>query len=99
MKSYTPGPWKRGAMANGPNRIYAEDLTICRVEFVSNGGRWPNGDTEGPRLHALGKANARLIAAAPDLYESLFELVNSTNAKQNDMWDRARKALKKVVEK
>lgn len=40
----------------------------------------------------LGRANA-----APELYESLFELVNSPNAKQNAMWDRARAALAKVT--
>lgn len=42
------------------------------------------------------RANARLIAAAPELYEALKALVESPNAKQNAMRDAARAALAKV---
>lgn len=43
------------------------------------------------------KANATLIAAAPDLLASLTELVNSPNWKSNAMWDRARAAIDKAT--
>lgn len=44
-----------------------------------------------------GQANARLIAAAPELLEVLSELVNSPNAKQNAMWDKARAAITRAT--
>lgn len=34
--------------------------------------------------------------AAYEMYEVLRDLVESPNAKQNDMWDRARKAIAKA---
>lgn len=92
--SHTPGPWKRGNMTNRPNKIYVDGFTICLVEGISNGGRWSNGDTQGPKMHAIGKANARLIATAPDLLEALdqaytkiIELLNEGDFKRKMVFD------------
>jgi hypothetical protein len=72
---HTPGPWKMGKYHQHTPSIYAEDRVIATVAGVSNGGRWPNGDTVGPRMHAEGKANQRLIAMAPELLKLLKALV------------------------
>lgn len=48
--------------------VYAGDTPICTVNGVSNGGR-------GKRSTAEGKANQRLIAAAPELLKALSDLI------------------------
>ena len=74
---YTPGPWKVG-----PGDIYAEgtaasdfdDIVICAIGYA------------GARSHEYaivkahkpeGRANARLIAAAPELVEALRRLLDA----------------------
>ena len=68
MTKHTPGPWK----------------AYCRDMSHENGAEWSEENSlqwevEGPRVpHGRGEyfqADARLIAAAPDLLESLQELV------------------------
>ena len=70
--SHTPGPWKCGGdepfvyalNAHGSNRFFA----------AVNAG-WTSGEAiEGRTEHAELLANARLIAAAPDLLAALEEL-------------------------
>lgn len=63
MSKYTPGPWKvlRGPDAIRP-AVTAVDPETGRVMFVC-------------KLATL--ADARLIAAAPELLEALKELVNT----------------------
>jgi hypothetical protein len=68
------------------------NVTIKRLHWSIGGG--PNsigvaiafGDTE---------ANAHLIAAAPDLLESLKEIVALTD-RTHDIWDKARAAIAKA---
>lgn len=69
--AHTPGPWSIGAPANGVSRIYASGrhpdgsgatLIICDLWRSA----LPDRDAE---------ANARLIAAAPDLLFACRELV------------------------
>jgi len=60
---FTPGPWKVGILQNtrGSDNVYVEandDLIICEV-----GGFVIGKDNA--------KANAHLIAAAPEMYEAL----------------------------
>lgn len=70
---FTPGPWR----AEPPNDytpniwIAADDDAggICKFEPCDY------GDGPGPVLTPIDYANARLIAAAPELFEALRELV------------------------
>lgn len=53
--THTPGPWKQGK--TDPLNVSVNGTIICRCAAVS----WEN----------VGRANARLIAAAPDLLAAL----------------------------
>jgi len=66
MNKFTPGPWVADGRDISPESN--QELSICAVMPIDLGGEkgWHDGkETE---------ANARLIAAAPDLLESLEEL-------------------------
>lgn len=65
-KSFTPGPWDASKFINGDFRINYGDQ-----------GRWLglvyfDGDVSD---RSRSKANAHLIAAAPELYESLEDVL------------------------
>lgn len=70
---FTPGPW----------RVHVEpDFSIHRTPAVYVCGQedWPNGQLARINtMDGLGEkeANASLIAAAPDLYEALSDLLAS----------------------
>lgn len=81
---HTPGPRHVGVATHGDCRIYSgsESHAIAR--------------TYGPELNGIGvcdltgpmnRADARLIAAAPDLLESLQELANAAFARDTVMGD------------
>ena len=63
MSEHTPGPWSviYGRRGNGPHRIEAD--APASVAMVSGMGQ-------------DGAANARLIAAAPDLLKALKSVMN-----------------------
>lgn len=85
---HTPGPWQYGPSSR---EIYvvASGSTICRVSpGMLASVRCPGRDEQ--------EMNAHLITQAPELYEVLRALVDSPNAKENALWDRARIALAKV---
>lgn len=74
----TPGPWRiRENARHSPDEC---DLSIC-------GDIWVLADINGPQ-YAHQEANARLIAAAPELLEALEEWLTVGN----DM--KARKAVR-----
>ena len=58
MNKHTPGPWNR---IKGDRNVYSASGTVCKTPAIIGGGsaatNW--------------EANARLIAAAPDLLEAL----------------------------
>lgn len=66
MGKHTPGPWMFKTAPNGDNGIKAEGTWIFAGAFAEI-----RSDGENDRDEAL--ANARLIAAAPDLLEALAE--------------------------
>lgn len=70
---HTPGPWE-------PIKLNSAPLGLWAVNAPGYGGRNPlvcgmEYSKGGPILHAESEANARLIAAAPDLLEALKEMV------------------------
>lgn len=91
MIEHTPGPWT----IEPADSEYHDISIIGRGPVVSGTiaqlhSKWAHESQELEQ-----QANARLIAAVPDMFASLTELVNSPNAKQNAMWDRARAAIAK----
>jgi hypothetical protein len=86
---HTPGPWTLDDFGPNSGNIYRGEIDAKNsriadlMDCFDNGGMTPEQWV----------ANAHLIAAAPLMYEALSELVNSPNAKQNALWDKARAAL------
>lgn len=72
---HTPGPWTLG---NGEVRIRTEkneqgrSILVAECYTTGNAGRYPKYEER--------KANARLIAAAPELLEALKGVMNSIDA-------------------
>ena len=74
---HTPGPWE-------PIKLNSAPLASWAVNAPGYGGRSPlvcglEHSKGGPILHAESEANARLIAAAPDLLATLQELRESAD--------------------
>lgn len=89
MSTFTPGPWAVLYNPMGVDYVVGDDCTICSMPG------W-DADYEDEEL-----ANARLISAAPDLYEALKELIDMDVAYQrgqkvSDAVDKARAALAKA---
>lgn len=90
---HTPGPWEFGSgdnyyvradayPKNFPHRFESDDLGDY-LAYVGN------------RTHDFGKANARLIAAAPELLEALRAVISVADRKTVE-FDLARAALAKA---
>lgn len=67
MGEHTPGPW----------RLSAESEGYCRVEAGRGYYTGPFVDTGFEVTGFTGEANARLIAAAPDLLAALEEIAHN----------------------
>ena len=93
MSKYTPGPWVADRVRVGYSVMDAKCLGYV-VQPSDDEGRYGTIMTE---------ANARLIAAAPELLEALMELVDeaemggSSRAQWDAMRDRARAAITKAT--
>ncbi len=81
MTKWTPGPWQvviddDGNPLSGRPSVSASDELDCSIVhwdgFVQEYWRSARGDKE---IHA----NAHLIAAAPELYDALFDLLNKVS--------------------
>lgn len=79
---WTPGPWSIGEAQNGEIAIVADEVWIIAVKH-------------GALYHPKGTANARLIAAAPEmaevvrLYLDWGELSPAALEAKYPEWDRA----------
>lgn len=76
---FTPGPWRYNIATNG--------------EIVSINERGP--DTTVVEADAANPHNAHLIAAAPDLYAALKEIMDG-RAMDSDLREQCRSALAKA---
>lgn len=109
--SFTPGPWSVAPL--GDRKYYGTIVHIGNeavavwtptgegpsVREIENG--WKPGDGMDHVEDVTSYANARLIAAAPDLYEALEEVVAFWDSitmedRVNDIHDKARAALEKA---
>lgn len=71
MSNYTPGPWRVKPNSVGGPTVGPEGSVVADI-------RTYGGPHVGGRQHPQTDANARLIAAAPDLLEALQALVNQS---------------------
>lgn len=77
---FTPGPWEIGCgFGLYGVRIDASDRAICGVSGVTRQSYNRDGSPAGEVDMPEGWANARLIAAAPDLYSVVDELDESSS--------------------
>jgi hypothetical protein len=70
---HTPGPWKIKQFKGGALRIISDDTHICTVHHTV-----PRGALNEEERRRR-EANARLIAAAPKMIESLKEILAALN--------------------
>lgn len=83
---HTPGPWAYWAQGKQPHGQPAS--------FAVSSEHWRIADCRN--LHEQGEANARLIAAAPDLLEALENLENDNNAIPEHAWNIVLAAINKA---
>jgi hypothetical protein len=87
---HSPGPWKIKQFKGGALRIISDDTHICTVHHTV-----PR-DSLNEEERRRREANARLIAAAPKMIESLKEILNGIN--QNKTSPADPEYMKKVVQ-
>lgn len=69
--THTKGEWEQHQHA--PFSVWAGERQIAACRFLLDDGQW---DPNFPQTSDECVANARLIAAAPDLYEAAKELLS-----------------------
>jgi len=84
--AHTPGPWQTGENLNGPNlSVFSGGQIVADCAFPSD--------------NTIAEANARVIAAAPDLLEVAIrceQMVSTTNGPPD--WDWIRSVIKKAIQ-
>lgn len=85
MSKHTPGPWKVEKTSTGNN---ITSYLLPYVAAVSDGLRARNGE---------GDANARLIAAAPELLDALRIMVGTSQNLNLDLNAKIEGALKIAI--
>ncbi len=86
MSKHTPGPWKVSLNKNVP-LIYQDKFSNYTIWAIAK----INDDEVGDR-----KANAILIAAAPELLESLEEMLTTPGVNMKEVILKARSVIKKA---
>jgi hypothetical protein len=90
--TFTPGPWVVGSSVTAGNKL--EGCSIFAEKIKDQIG-WMRFD-----LDEENHANARLIAAAPEMYEVLSELLDTLEMSKgygfDEEYEKAREVLAKV---
>lgn len=98
---HTPGPWKGGFAITGSN-----GNPVCRVvstakwESKTDALKYGCGGFSQKTSNEEATANAKLIAAAPDLFEALLDVCvarNGDEAEKERAWDKAHAAIDKAT--
>jgi hypothetical protein len=89
MSKYTPGPWHQGGIES-KDKHWMRDVRGLNNSSVAWCGSFPENEAH---------ANARLIAAAPDLLEALQSCLDY-GSMTGDEWvkEKAIAAIKKATE-
>lgn len=101
MSAHTPGPWKKSERLNGPWWHISSGHSIDGQECGS--GRQAiacvHGESKrGAKAYAeMFEANARLIAAAPELLEALQVMLDAAQHDITTECDIARAAIAKAI--
>lgn len=86
---HTPAPW--GIEPDNPHKlvIWRDNYGVLAEVFttISDGS-----DEE----HAMGEANAHLIAAAPEMYDLLASIENDAGQVPEWLWNRIQAVLKRA---
>lgn len=81
----TKGEWY--VVSSEPAEISTDQRTICFLSIQ---------DYHNKDIQQI--ANAKLIAAAPELLEALMSIENDNNTIPKSIWDMRNKAIKKALE-
>lgn len=104
---HTPGPWYTGESMDGIAHVYAGDFEGVGEGELLIAGVYADPDGEGDNFAAQ-SANARLIAAAPDLLEAARQVQGylhgfaNTTSRVGDLKDvmrQSRDALRVAIAK
>ena len=87
IAKHTPGPWTQGTSAVGITCVWLDGLTEPEHEMGPS-HTWIDCETE---------ANARLIAAAPELLSFVKEWLDRQGSDENYMTAKARAAIAKAI--
>jgi hypothetical protein len=94
--SYTPGPWYvEAVMGDDPHEICIDSREGRGTPEVIASVVWDDEDPHPVLGLAEANANARLIAAAPDLLQALKAVVAISDRK-HDAWDAAHAVIAKA---
>ncbi len=103
---WTPGPWVIGTRYADENDVFGADgFSVASVHVEQAKERCPDNvhpARQGPKYRREitaeeWDANAHIIAAAPDLYASLAEIVAEWGYPNTPKWHRALAALAKAA--
>ena len=93
MSAHTPGQWRfyTEPQPNGCPIVGVDGLMVCMLAHTVN----------QPEQREVAMANARLIAAAPDLLAALQGICNEQDERQgyasHEAYDKARAAIAKAT--
>ncbi|NTF67726.1 hypothetical protein [Rhizobium rhizogenes] len=90
-QGYTPGPWHVDPKA--PEESFFEDVNVLRKDGLAIAVCVHNGDILPPEP----EANARLIAAAPELLEATRQMVVNSAADNKEYRDCHKKAVAAIA--
>lgn len=95
MSKHTPGPWFETVVPTSAGSAINIHSADHRIAIIYVDGIRKGIDDELPRS-IENRANARLIAAAPELLEALQDLC-SFDLLTQEKWDKARAAIAKAT--
>lgn len=101
---HTPGPWnfKDSSLTIVRGIVTPEDVDCYHVEALATDERGRQRRDSVGYLHRDGgeecEANARLIAAAPDMLEALENIENDDESIPFRIWEMIQNAIRKAKE-